>query len=540
MNRIKRFFTRKITIFLIFLGMVAALIGRRTAQLAADPSAAKDCLPIVIAADGSPLDPAGEQVDPQETAAIAGITLPWVQRGGTINDASCLNRTAIHGIVMVQNEDDIREALTYAQEEGLDVSMAGVRHSMGGHAFAKDGVVLDIREFNKITLNEEAMTVTVQSGATWHQIQNQIHPQYAITAMQSTDIFTVGGSISVNAHGMDHHYGALGNTIRSMRIMLADGTVERVSPTENPELFYHVIGGYGLFGIILDAELEITNNAIYETRREVIRTEDFPEVFENTINNNEEIGLFYAHLSTAPQNLLDEIIMYKYEHTGISLEEAAVPELGEPGLIKLRRLVLNASKLGPNWRFVKWWAEKNIEPRLESCTVTRNQAMTDGEACMVTRNEPMHDSVLYLQNDLKEETDILHEYFIPREQFLPFVDGMRDILRQHEANLLNASVRVVHQENNVLNYAPEEMFSLVLYINQTADEAGNAHMEALTSDLIELTLEHNGRFFLPYQLYFSEAQLRQAYPEIDGFFEVKRKYDPEGLFTNTFYKKYGR
>ncbi len=540
MKRIKRFLAKKVTIVLIFVGVVTAIIGRRAAELAADPSAMKDCWPIVESADGIPIEPAGEQLDPEAPVELAGIALPWVQRGGTINDASCLNRTPIHGIVQVHTEEDVRQALTYAREQGLKVSVAGVRHSMGGQAFARNGVVLDIREFNRIMLNEEAMTVTVQSGATWHQIQNQIHPRFAITAMQSTDIFTVGGSISVNAHGMDHHYGALGNTIRSMRVMLADGSIVRASPDENADLFRHVIGGYGLFGVILEAELDITENAIYEPERELIATGEFPAVFAESIDDSPDIGLFYAHLSTAPQILLQEMVLYRYERTGIPLAEAEVPPLGEPGLVKLRRLVLNASKLGPSWRYLKWWAEKNIEPRLESCTVTRNQAMADGEACLISRNEPMHDSVLYLQNDLKTETDILHEYFIPRGRFLAFVDGMRAVLQAHDANLLNASVRVVHPETNALSYAPEEMFSVVLYLNQTADEAGNAHMQALTADLIELTLEHGGRFFLPYQLYFTPDQLRRAYPEVDAFFAAKRQVDPDGLFTNTFYEKYGQ
>ena len=40
-------------------------------------------------------------------------------------------------------------------------------------------------------------------------------PRYAVQAMQSTDIFTVGGSISVNAHGMDHQAGAMAKSMRS-------------------------------------------------------------------------------------------------------------------------------------------------------------------------------------------------------------------------------------------------------------------------------------------------------------------------------------
>src|SRR6187397_2208871 len=135
------------------------------------------------------------------------------------------------------------------------ITTAGVRHSMGGQAFRKGGVVLDMRGFNRIVLNESARSVTVQPGATWHDIQNVLHPRFAVRAMQSTDIFSVGGSISVNAHGMDHQAGALARSIKSMKVMLADGSLQTVSRTENPELFRHVVGGYGLFGIVLTAEL---------------------------------------------------------------------------------------------------------------------------------------------------------------------------------------------------------------------------------------------------------------------------------------------
>ena len=88
---------------------------------------------------------------------------------------------------------------------------------------------------------------------------------------------------------------------------------------------------------------------------------------------------------------------------------------------------------------------------LESCTVSRNQALGEGEACLVSRNDPMHDSVPYLRNNLSNETDILHEYFIPRDQLVPFVDGLREIVRSAPVTLLNASVRVVHREDNFLD-----------------------------------------------------------------------------------------
>jgi hypothetical protein len=57
--------------------------------------------------------------------------------------------------------------------------------------------------------------------------------------------------------------------------------------------------------------------------------------------------------------------------------------------------------------------------------------------------------------------------------------------------------------------------------------------------LIDLTTQLGGRFFLPYQLHYTPQQLQAAYPQIGEFFAAKRRYDPQLIFTNTFYEKYG-
>ena len=512
-----------------------AVTGYEVNRLAADPVGEKDCPPVFAEANAS----STSQINVEIAPLSAGEILKWEQKGGTINDVSCLDRTPVYGIVKVTSVDDIKNALQFARENKLKVSMAGVRHSMGGQAFFRNNLVLNMKGFHQIRLNEAEKTITVQSGATWHDIQAFLHPKYAVKAMQSTDIFTVGGSISVNAHGMDHLAGSVGSSIRAMRVMLADGSIVDLSRDENPELFNLVVGGYGLFGVILDVDLGIVDNDVYQTERQVVSYKDFPAIFENEILPDPNLGLFYGHLSTAPASLLDEMIFYKY--TKVDMGDAEIPPLGEVSGIKLRRFVFNFSKLGAIPMNIKWYLEKNVEPMMESCTVVpRTQAMAEGEACFVSRNEPMHDSVAYIRNDLRDETDILHEYFIPRDQFIPFVDGLRRIVQDHDVNLLNASVRVIHPESNFLNYAPAEMYSIVLYINQPTTPGGNEKMGVVTRELIDLTADVNGRFFLPYQLHYTPEQLQRSYPMIGDFFAAKKTHDPEGLFTNTWYEKYGK
>ena len=512
----------------LVLTLLVFIVARKALEYSADPIGDKDCLP---------LEPAAPTPDwARRVAMLPPAALPWSQRGGTLNDASCLNRTPVYGVVKIRTEDDVHAALRFAREQGLTASIAGVRHSMGGQAFAAGAVVLDMTAFNRIALDASGRTLTVQSGATWHDIQDILHPRFAVRAMQSTDIFTVGGSIAVNAHGMDHTAGSVGRTIRAMRVMLADGSVVRVSRTEHADLFRLVVGGYGLFGVILDAELQVTDNVLYRSERRLLDYRAFPSVFARDIAPDPAIGLMYGHLSTARRSLLQEMLLYTYRRVDHAVLD--LPPLGEVSRVPLRRLVFNLAKLGALPMEAKWFAEKYLEPRLESCLVSRTQAQAEGEACLVSRKQPMHDSVRYLKNGLAGETDVLHEYFVPPEQFVAFVDGLRGIVRAAGANLLNASVRVVHAEDTVLTYAPTDMFAIVLYVNQSADAGGNARMRRLTADLVDLAARHGGIFFLPYQLHYSAEQLARSYPHIGDFFAAKRQWDPTGLFTNTFYERF--
>lgn len=524
-----RRWTRRFVLGAAIVGGGAIWGGTTLARLARDPSGPKD-LGRIADFDGTALAEA-----PPANSPVHDPSLPWSMKGGALNDASALSRTPVYGVVEVSTEEHVARALAFARDNGLKISMAAIRHSMGGHAFDDNALVLDMRKFNAIEVDENARTMTVQPGAVWHDIQNRLHPRFAVKAMQSTDIFSVGGSISVNAHGMDHNVGAIAGTIRSMRVMLSDGSVVTCSRDENADLFRHVVGGYGLFGVVLSATFDITDNVVYETSREIIRAADFTRYFAERLEPDERLGLFYGHLSTSPGNFLEDMIVYRYDQVADAVP-ADMPPLSEPSGAALKRLILNLAKYGGLFQRLKWFAESNLEPEFEACTVPRTAAMAEGEACLVSRNDPMHDSVPYLFNDLAGETDILHEYFVPRENFGAFLDAAREVLRASPLALLNASVRVVHAEDVALTYAPKPAFSLVLYINQGADEAGNAEMRRLTRALVDATLKHGGRFFLPYQLHYTGEQLAASYPELPGVLAKKRQLDPGELFTSTFYR----
>ena len=463
--------------------------------------------------------------------------IPFERRGGFINDASHLNKTAVYGIVKVANENDIRNALQFARDNNLKITCAGQQHSMGGQTFTHGGVVLDLRDFNRIQLDKEHKRVTLQSGARWWQLQQLLDKEgLSVKSMQSINIFSVGGTLSVNAHGIDPMPGPVAPTVHSMRIMLSNGEIVKASPIENDELFRHVLGGYGLLGVILDVDLNVVDNEMYARKALYMDYKDFPTYYKTYVENNTDIGLVFGRLSVAPRSFLRETAVHTYTKTQ---SKGSLPLLEPARHDALDRFIINLSKTGSLGRWLRWTLEKYAEPHLHEC-VTRNQAMSHKEACLVSRNQEMYDDMAYLKNRL-QDTDILQEYFVPYDRMPEFVDGLRDVVQRDRANLLNVTIRTVHKDKvTALPYAKQDMFGFVLYFNVKFNDKDNEILKKTTSDLIDAAEGAGGTYYLPYQLFYSQEQLCKSYPEIDDFFTAKKKYDPVGLFSNKWYEKYGR
>ncbi|HEY6252144.1 MAG TPA: FAD-binding oxidoreductase, partial [Candidatus Angelobacter sp.] len=435
--------------------------------------------------------PSNPEQEKPTTITIQPESLPiqFAQSGGFTNDASHLNRTAIYGVVRVANEDDIRNALKFAREHNIKITCAGQQHSMGGQSFSHGGLVLDLRDFNRIRLDKEQKTVNIQSGARWWQLQKLVDAEgLSVKSMQSINIFSIGGTLSVNAHGIDPMPGPVAPTVRSIRVMLSNGDIVQASPTENADLFRHVLGGYGLFGVILDAELQLADNEMYARTTRYMDYKDFPKFYRDNVENNDQIGLAFGRLSISPGGYLRETAVHTYTRTDF---HGTLPPLKIPEHETLSRFVINFSKTGGIGRWLRWTLEKYVEPHLHDC-VTRNQAMNQEKQCLVSRNEEMYDDMAYLKNRLRD-TDILQEYFVAYDRMPEFVDGLREVVQRNHANLLNVTIRTVHQDKvTALPYAKQDMFAFVLYFNVKFNDKDNEALRKTTVELIDVAERAGG------------------------------------------------
>lgn len=51
-------------------------------------------------------------------------------------------------------------------------------------------------------------------------------------------------------------------------------------------------------------------------------------------------------------------------------------------------------------------------------------------------------------------------------------------------------------------------------------------------------LQHEGRYYLPYQLHATPQQFDRAYPGAQALREFKQRVDPRGVFSNELWAKY--
>lgn len=211
-------------------------------------------------------------------------------------DISRINSENINKVFKVKSEFDVVEAINYAKENGSKIVISGTKHSQGGHILFPNAVLLDMSSFNKILdLNLNKKIIRVQSGAIWNDIQEKINPhRLSIAIMQSSNIFSVGGSLSANIHGRHTKAGPIIESVESIRAVLSSGEIVTASREFNSEIFHTIIGGYGAIGVILEVELRVIDDKmLVKSTRHV----DYDSYISDLKANAHDIELHYGRCS---------------------------------------------------------------------------------------------------------------------------------------------------------------------------------------------------------------------------------------------------
>jgi FAD/FMN-containing dehydrogenase len=470
-------------------------------------------------------------------AAAATAVMPFarIPRAAAVtrtilNDASRLSPTPVtkHVILSKPAANDlierIRAELKEAAAAKRTVAASVARHSMGGQSLPRDGTAITL-DGGPLEMDTTAKTYRTSAGNRWSDVIRILDPKgFSPAVMQSNSDFGVGSTFCVNAHGWPVPHGPFGTTVNAIRMVLADGTLIQCSRTENADLFGLAMGGYGLFGIIVELDVEMTPNLLLEPKFERMAPEKFAEQFVRTIDTDHAVAMAYGRMSVSRKKFFDDSLMVTYRP--VTNQPPSLPAVTSSS--KLTGLFDDIYRAQTGWESAKnlrWLIESKIGP-----TVTGGRA---------TRNSLMAEPVINLAQTDMRRTDILHEYFVAPERFGEFVAACRDIIPKSKAEFLNVTLRYVAEDKTpTLTIAPARRIAAVMSFSQEVTPEGEIDMMQTTEALIDRVTAIGGAFYLPYRLHARRDQVEKAYPSVSAFVAAKRHYDPNLLFRNAMWDAY--
>jgi decaprenylphospho-beta-D-ribofuranose 2-oxidase len=135
----------------------------------------------------------------------------------------------------------------------------GMGRSYGDAAQLAGGLVLETTALRSFELDRERGIVTAQAGATLGQLLAALAPSgWILPTVPGTQHVSVGGAIASDVHGKNHGaVGSFGSHVPALGLLTAAGEVLELNATQDRELLEATIGGMGLTGVILWAQIKL-------------------------------------------------------------------------------------------------------------------------------------------------------------------------------------------------------------------------------------------------------------------------------------------
>jgi FAD/FMN-containing dehydrogenase len=449
-------------------------------------------------------------------------------RAGVLDDASQLCPTPVASHITISDDpragavERIRAALAEARAARRPFIAGAARHSMGGQSLARDGTVATLDQ-RWLEADPARKVYRVAAGTRWSTVISRLDAVgFSPAVMQSNNDFGVASTFSVNAHGWPVPFSGGGTTVRAMTMVLADGTAVTCSRTENADLFRHAMGGYGLFGVITELELDMVPNALLAPRYEEMTGLEIGPRFAQQLASDATIQMAYGRMDVALDRFFERAVLITYRPTP---DQSNLPAASGSGFVSraashLFRWQVESDRAK---RF-RWWTETGLGPRF---------------AGKSTRNTLMNEPVVTLDDGDPFRTDILHEYFVAPARFAEFVKACQAVIPASYQQLLNITLRFVNTDHDsVLAYATEPRIAAVLLFSQEKTARGESDMARMTQALIDRVLDIGGTYYLPYRPHATLSQLSRGYPRAAAFAARKRAADPDLLFRNQLWDGY--
>lgn len=436
-----------------------------------------------------------------------------------IDNVTQLNTVRVAQVIAPTTTEEI---ITAISQTAGPISIGGGRYSQGGQVAYPDSLHIDMRQFKQVlAFDKDKKQITVQAGIRWRDIQDYIDPHnLSLKIMQTYANFTVGGSLSVNVHGRYVGEGPLVKSVENIKLILANGELKNASPSENSDLFYAAIGGYGAIGVIVEATLQLEDNQKVARRDVPMSVNEYKKFFFEKIRGDTNAVFSNADIYPPAYEQLRSVTWYDTQQP----------------LTETARLIPRDAEYYWGPKVVDWIADYDAGMWLREYVI---DPIIYSSSPVVWRNHEASYDVRELEPVSRATTTYaLREYFVPVEKFDEFVPKMRAIFQAYDATIINVSVRHAHQDpGTLLAWAKTEVFAFVVYYRQGTSSEAQEVVKQWSRAMNDAAIELGGAYYLPYQVYETPAQFAAAYPRAQEFFALKKAVDPEYRFRNQLWAK---
>lgn len=223
--------------------------------------------------------------DPEYAQAAAAWNVAWTHRPAAV--------------VVATNEDDVVAAVRHAGEAGLGVAVQSTGHGVTVPA-DENSILVTLQHMDHVRVDPGTRTATVGGGVRWAPVlaEAQRHGLAPLVG-SAPHVGAVGYSLGGGFGWLARRYGLAVDSIRSLRVVLADGSVVTASAQENPELFWGMCGSGGSsLGVVAEMAVELfpvrevyagsllypaeAATEVFERFREMDAGEDFTGAFNVT------------------------------------------------------------------------------------------------------------------------------------------------------------------------------------------------------------------------------------------------------------------
>ena len=450
-----------------------------------------------------------------------------------VNDVhSRLNPTRVLRVHRPRSVGEVQDLVRQAKIDDLSVAICGARHSMGGQQFATDAVLIDMSGLAKIgPVDASRRTARIEAGARWPQIlaglqDAQIGVRVPLTFRQKqtgADELSLGGALAVNAHGRGLRWPPMVSEIASFLMVDARGDVVRCSRRENAELFRLVIGGYGMFGIVVEVELRLVPRRKLERVVEITDLGHIAATFDERIREDFEYGDFQFMTDSASEGFMSRGVLSCYRPVADEREvTASHVELSPEDWLRLLRLA-HVDKAAAFEAYARHY--RGTHAQVYSSDLHQLGVYVDG----------YHDELDEV--GAPRSSEMISELYVPRDRLTDFMQACKDDFREHAVDFIYGTIRLIEEdEETLLPWARRPYACIVVNLHVRHDEAGIAKARTDFRRLIDRALERGGSFFLTYHRWATREQLLRAYPELPAFVTAKDALDPEQRFQSDWFR----